>query len=82
VSRFTQANSTGIVGRERANVRGVRFGRKPSSHQRCEAIERLDAGDAVMVVVRSSRVDRATLYRMKAEASGQYPSTFHPTAAI
>jgi hypothetical protein len=56
VSRFTQASSprclTRIVGREWAKVRGVRFGRplKLSSHQRREAIERLEAGDAVMDV--------------------------------
>jgi DNA invertase Pin-like site-specific DNA recombinase len=37
-------------GRERAQARGVRFGRplKLSPHQRGEAIERLDAGDAVV----------------------------------
>jgi DNA invertase Pin-like site-specific DNA recombinase len=75
VNRFTQAISprclTTIVGREEAKVRGVRFGRplELSSHQRREAIERLDAGDAVMDVARSFGVDRATLYRMKAEAS-------------
>jgi hypothetical protein len=36
----------GIVGREQVKVRGVRFRRplKLSSHQRREAIERLDAG--------------------------------------
>jgi hypothetical protein len=38
------------------------------SHQRREAIERLDAGAAVMDVARSFGVDRATLYRLKAEA--------------
>jgi DNA invertase Pin-like site-specific DNA recombinase len=59
-------------GRERAKGRGVRFGRplKLSPHQRREAIARLDAGDAVMDVARTSGVDRATLYRMRAEASG------------
>ena len=48
-------------GRERAKVRGVRFGRplELSPHQHREAIERL---------ARSFGVDRATLYRMKAEA--------------
>jgi hypothetical protein len=57
-------------GRERAKVRGVRFGRplKLSPHQRREAIER-DAGDAVMDVARSFGVDRATLYRLRAQAS-------------
>jgi DNA invertase Pin-like site-specific DNA recombinase len=58
-------------GRERAKGRGVRFGRplKLSPHQRREAIERLDAGDAVVDVARSFGVDRATLYRLRAEAA-------------
>jgi DNA invertase Pin-like site-specific DNA recombinase len=59
-------------GRERAKVRGVRFGRPLklfSPHQRREAIERLDAGDAVVDVARTFGVDRATLYRMRAGAS-------------
>jgi transposase-like protein len=49
----------------------VRFGRplKLSPHQRREAIERLDAGDAVVDVARTFGVDRATLYRLRAEAS-------------
>src|SRR5450631_3124828 len=57
-------------GRERAKGRGVRFGRplKLSAHQRREAIERLDAGDAVVDVARTFGLDRATLYRMRAEA--------------
>jgi hypothetical protein len=43
-------------GRERPKGRGVRFGRplKLSAHQRREAIERLDAGDAVVDVARAS----------------------------
>jgi transposase-like protein len=54
----------------RAKGRGVRFGRprKLSTHQRREAIEGLDAGDAVVDVARTFGVDRATLYRMRAEA--------------
>jgi DNA invertase Pin-like site-specific DNA recombinase len=57
-------------GRERAKGRGVRFGRplKLSPHQRREAIERLDAGDAVVDVARTFGVDRATLYRLRAAA--------------
>jgi len=49
----------------------VRFGRplKLSVHQRREAIERLHAGDAVVDVARTFGVDRATLYRMRAEAA-------------
>ena len=50
-------------------MRGVRFGRprKLSAHQRREAIKRLDAGDAVVDVARTFGVDRATLYRLRAE---------------
>ena len=59
-------------GRERAKVRGVRFGRplKLSPHQRREAIERLDAGDPVVDVARTFGIDRATLYRLRAQAAG------------
>jgi DNA invertase Pin-like site-specific DNA recombinase len=59
-------------GRERAKVRGVQFGRplKLSPHQRREAIERLDAGDAVVDVARTFGIDRATLYRLRAQAAG------------
>jgi DNA invertase Pin-like site-specific DNA recombinase len=62
-------------GRERAKGRGVRFGRplKLSPHQRREAIERLDAGEAVVDVARTFGVDRATLYRLRAEVSDSRP---------
>jgi DNA invertase Pin-like site-specific DNA recombinase len=55
-------------GRERAKVKGVRFGRplKLSPHQRREALERLDAGEPVADVARTFGVDRATLYRLQA----------------
>jgi DNA invertase Pin-like site-specific DNA recombinase len=55
-------------GRERAKVRGVRFGRplKLSPHQRREALERLGAGESVVDVARTFGVDRATLYRLQA----------------
>jgi DNA invertase Pin-like site-specific DNA recombinase len=54
-------------GRERAKARGVRFGRpkKLSVHQRREAIDRIEAGEAVADVARAFGVDRATLYRLK-----------------
>jgi DNA invertase Pin-like site-specific DNA recombinase len=57
-------------GRERAKGRGVRFGRpfKLSLHQRREAIERLDAGETIVDVARTFGVDRATLYRLRAES--------------
>jgi DNA invertase Pin-like site-specific DNA recombinase len=54
-------------GRERAKARGVRFGRpkKLSAHQRREAIDRIDAGEAVAEVARTFGVDRATVYRLR-----------------
>jgi hypothetical protein len=33
-------------------------------------LERLDAGDAVVNVARTFGIDRATLYRLRAQASG------------
>jgi DNA invertase Pin-like site-specific DNA recombinase len=58
-------------GRERAKVRGVRFGRpnKLTAHQRREAIRSIDAGEAVAEVARTFGVDRATLYRLKERVS-------------
>jgi DNA invertase Pin-like site-specific DNA recombinase len=46
----------------------VRFGRpkKLSAHQRHEAIERINAGEAVADVARTFGIDRATVYRLKA----------------
>jgi DNA invertase Pin-like site-specific DNA recombinase len=57
-------------GRERAKARGVRFGRpkKLSVHQRREAIDRINAGEAVAEVARTFGVDRATVYRLRPQA--------------
>jgi DNA invertase Pin-like site-specific DNA recombinase len=54
-------------GRERAKARGVRFGRpkKLSAHQRREAMDRINAGEAVAEVARTFGVDRATVCRLK-----------------
>lgn len=54
-------------GRERATARGVRFGRplKLTPHQKREALERVNAGDAVVDVARTYGVDRATIYRLQ-----------------
>jgi DNA invertase Pin-like site-specific DNA recombinase len=54
-------------GRERAKARGVRFGRpkKLSAHQRREAIDRINAGEAVAEVARTFGIDRPTVYRLK-----------------
>jgi DNA invertase Pin-like site-specific DNA recombinase len=55
-------------GRERAKARGVRFGRpkKLSAHQRREAVDRINAGEAVAEIARTLGVDRAAVYRLKA----------------
>jgi DNA invertase Pin-like site-specific DNA recombinase len=57
-------------GRERAKVKGVRFGRplKLSPHQRREALKRVGDGESVVDVARTFGVDRATLYRLQAAA--------------
>ena len=46
-------------GRERAKARGVKFGRpaKLSQHQRREAIERLNAGEAITEIARTVILD-------------------------
>jgi DNA invertase Pin-like site-specific DNA recombinase len=45
----------------------LRFGRpkKLSAHQRREAIDRINAGEAVAEVARTFGVDRATVYRLR-----------------
>jgi DNA invertase Pin-like site-specific DNA recombinase len=53
-------------GRDRAEARGVRFGRpKKLLHQRREVAERINAGEAVVEVVRTLGLDRATMYRLR-----------------
>jgi DNA invertase Pin-like site-specific DNA recombinase len=54
-------------GRERAEARGVRFGRpkKLTAHQQREALDRIAAGEAVAEVARTFGIDRATVYRLK-----------------
>jgi DNA invertase Pin-like site-specific DNA recombinase len=54
-------------GRERAKARGVRFGRptKLTPHQRREAIERLNVGEAAADIARTYGIDRATVYRLQ-----------------
>jgi DNA invertase Pin-like site-specific DNA recombinase len=47
----------------------VRFGRpkKLSAHQRREALGRIAAGESVAEVARTFGIDRATVYRLKAQ---------------
>ena len=54
-------------GRERARVRGVKFGRKPAltKHQREEALARRDAGEALTEIARSYAVSHSTISRLR-----------------
>ena len=53
-------------GRRAAKAKGVRFGRKPklTSHQRSEALKRLDAGESFRSVARSMAVHHATIAKL------------------
>jgi DNA invertase Pin-like site-specific DNA recombinase len=67
-------------GRKRAQVRGVKFGRKPAlnKHQREEALARREAGEALTEIARSYAVSHSTISRLRSavqlaepEAMGQ-----------
>ena len=53
-------------GRQRAKLRGVKFGRKPSltEFQRQEAIARREAGETLMDIARSMNVSHSTISRL------------------
>jgi DNA invertase Pin-like site-specific DNA recombinase len=53
-------------GRERAQARGVKFGRKPAltKHQREEARERVAQGETLMEIARSYNVSHMTISRL------------------
>ena len=55
-------------GRERAQQRGVRFGRKPklTVHQQQEALARRAAGEALVDIARSYAVSHSTISRLEA----------------
>jgi DNA invertase Pin-like site-specific DNA recombinase len=55
-------------GRARAKARGVQFGRRPklTAHQRQEALQRLQEGEAQADVARSYNVSQATVSRLQA----------------
>jgi DNA invertase Pin-like site-specific DNA recombinase len=55
-------------GRARAKARGVQFGRRPklTPHQRQEALQRLQEGEAQADVARSYNVSQATVSRLQA----------------
>jgi hypothetical protein len=64
-----QGPDRGRPGAGQGTGRAVRTPLKLSPHQRREALAQLDAGDSVVEVARTFGVDRATLYRMRAEAA-------------
>ena len=53
-------------GRERAQVRGVKFGRKPAltKHQQTEALARREAGEALTEIARTYNVSHSTISRL------------------
>ena len=53
-------------GRTRAQVRGVRLGRRPklTVHQRSQAIARRDAGETLMDIARTYNVSHSTISRL------------------
>ena len=55
-------------GRQRAQARGVRFGRKPrlTQHRRQEALERRTRGEALVDIARSYAVSHSTISRQGA----------------
>ena len=57
-------------GRQRAQQRGVRFGRKPklTAHQQQEALARRAAGEALVDIARSYAVSHSTISRLGAIA--------------
>jgi DNA invertase Pin-like site-specific DNA recombinase len=57
-------------GRQRAQARGVRFGRKPklTTHQQQEALARRTAGEALVDIARSYAVSHSTISRLGHEA--------------
>jgi len=57
-------------GRQRAQARGVKFGRKRklTSHQQQEALARRAAGEALVDIARSYAVSHSTISRLGVEA--------------
>jgi DNA invertase Pin-like site-specific DNA recombinase len=53
-------------GRARAQARGGRFGRKPAltPHQRAEALQRRETGEACTAIARSYAVSHSTISRL------------------
>lgn len=54
-------------GRAAAKARGVKFGPKPklTEHQRCVALQRLDAGDSCRAIAKDMGVAHTTISRLK-----------------
>ena len=53
-------------GRKRAQVWGVKFGRKPAltKHQQAEALARREAGEALTEIARTYNVSHSTISRL------------------
>jgi DNA invertase Pin-like site-specific DNA recombinase len=53
-------------GRERANARGVKMGRRPklTDHQKREALKRRDAGEPMREIARTYNVSHSTISRL------------------
>ena len=65
-------------GRQRAQQRGVKFGRKPklNGHQRREALARREAGEALAEIGRTFAVSHSTISRLTSQkASPRHPLT-------
>jgi DNA invertase Pin-like site-specific DNA recombinase len=68
-------------GRERANARGVRFGRKLklTAHQRREALARRETGEALTDTARTFGVSHSTISRLAGVTFMQYrPANYVP----
>jgi DNA invertase Pin-like site-specific DNA recombinase len=66
-------------GRARAKARGIKLGRPPklTPHQKREAIERRDSGEALTEIARTYNVSHSTISRLKAWPLG--PESQHRT---
>src|ERR671917_2396273 len=62
-------------GRSRAKARGVKLGRRPklTAHQRREALERREKGEALTEIARSYNVSHSTISRLKAASPCSKP---------
>lgn len=69
-------------GRARAKARGIKLGRPPklTPHQKREAVERRDSGEALTEIARTYNVSHSTISRLKARPLG--PESRHRTQPL